>query len=53
MVSKMPTTPIDEFIPREIDNPDISRILVHVSSLIEEVVNYGSHVFRWGIDSIK
>lgn len=49
----MPTTPIEEFIPRQIDNPDIEGILVHCSSLIEEVVNYGSHVFRWSIESIK
>lgn len=49
----MPTTPINEFIPREIDNPDIKRILKHISALIKEVVNYGSHVFRWGIDIIK
>lgn len=49
----MPTLPIEEFIPRQIDNPEIKRILDHCSSLIEEVVNYGSHVFRWGIDSIK
>jgi hypothetical protein len=49
----MPTKPINEFIPREIDNPDLKRILEHLSSLIEEVVNRSSHIFRWGIDSIK
>ncbi len=49
----MPTKPIDEFIPREIENQEISDILIHLSSLIEEVVNYGSHVFKWGIESIK
>ncbi|MGA2587182.1 MAG: DUF5677 domain-containing protein [Candidatus Aminicenantales bacterium] len=49
----MPTKPINEFIPREIDNPEVRSILVHISSLIEEVINYGSHVFRWGMDSIK
>ena len=49
----MPTTSINKFVSREIDNPEIKSILDHISSLIEEVVNYGSHVFRWGIDSIK
>ena len=45
----MPTLPISEFISRQIDEPKISQILEHMSSLIEEVVNYGSHVFRWAI----
>jgi len=49
----MPTNPMNEFIPREIDSPEIKSVLDHISSLIEEVVNYGSHVFKWGIDSIK
>lgn len=49
----MPTEPMIEFIPREIDSPDIKAVLEHISLLIEEVVNYGSHVFKWGIDSIK
>ena len=49
----MPTKPIDEFIPREIDNPEVKNVLNHLSSLIEEVVNYGSHVSKWGIESIK
>lgn len=49
----MPTKQIEEFIPREIDNQEISDILNHLSSLVEEVVNYGSHVFKWGIESIK
>jgi hypothetical protein len=49
----MPTEPLIGFIPREIDSPDIKAVLEHISSLINEVVNYGSHVFKWGIDSIK
>lgn len=47
------TIPINEFIPREIDNPEIKLLLNDFASLIDEVVNYGSHVFRWGLDSIK
>lgn len=49
----MPTEPLGEFIPREIDNPDIKRILDHISSLIEEIVNRASHVFRWGLDIVS
>ena len=49
----MPTEPLIEFIPRDLENPDIKAILERVSSLIDEVVNYGSHIFRWGIDSLK
>lgn len=49
----MPTTPINEFIPREIESPDIKRILDNITALIDEVVKYGSQVFRWGIDSIQ
>ena len=49
----MPTKPIEDFIPREIDNQEIRDLLNHLSSLVEEVVNYGSHVFKWGIESIK
>lgn len=49
----MSTKPIEEFVPRQIENLKIEVILTHCSSLIEEVVNYGSHVFRWSIDNIK
>jgi len=49
----MPTEPLLEFIPRGIENSDIKAVLEPLSSLIDEVVNYGSHVFRWGADSIK
>jgi hypothetical protein len=49
----MPTKPLIEFIPRGIENSDIKPVLEHLTSLIDEIVNYGSHVFRWGIDSIR
>ena len=49
----MPTEPLKGFIPREIDNPDIKRILDHTSSLAEQIVNRASHVFRWGLDIIS
>jgi len=42
----MPTAPLEEFIPRTI-HPEAKKLLDHFSSLIEEVVNYSSHVSRW------
>lgn len=45
----MPTAPLEEFIPRSI-RPNVKKLLDHCSDLIEEVVNYGSHVARWCID---
>lgn len=49
----MPTEPIEEYIPREIDNPDLKRVLDQLSSLIDEVVNRSSHLFKWSIESIR
>ena len=43
----MPTKPIQDFIPREIENIKLSRILNEFSEAIEETVNFGSHVFKW------
>ncbi len=49
----MPTKPIDEFIPRKTDNQEISEKLNNLSLLVDEVVNYGFHVLKWSIESIK
>ena len=43
----MPTEPILEIIPRTIEEPKLSKTLTQFSSLIEETVNFGSHVFNW------
>jgi hypothetical protein len=51
--NRMPTEPIREFIPRTIDSPEIAGILNHLASLIEEVVNYSSHVSNWCVGKIK
>lgn len=49
----MPTMPIYGFISREIEDPQIKLLLDNISALIEEVVNYGSHVFMWSLDKTK
>jgi len=49
----MPTEPLIEFIPRGIEDSELKTVLEPLSSLINEVVNYGSHVFRWGADTIR
>lgn len=43
----MPTKHIQDFIPREIENKKLSKILNQFSEVIEETVNFGSHVFKW------
>jgi len=42
----MPTKPIQDFIPREIENTELLNILNKFSGIIEEVVNFGSRVFK-------
>jgi len=43
----MVTEPIEEFIPRQIEDPKLSEVLNKFSALIDETVNFGSHVFNW------
>ncbi|MDD8019903.1 MAG: DUF5677 domain-containing protein [Acidobacteriota bacterium] len=49
----MPTNPIKEFIPREIESPQLKAVLSQFSAFIDETINFGSHVFKWGIENIK
>lgn len=46
------TDPIDEILPRKID-PEIAQLLLNFSDLIDEVVNYGTHILKWLIDESK
>jgi hypothetical protein len=48
----MPTEPNQNFIPRDIDNVEVKKVLELFSSNIEETVNFGSHVFNWTFSSI-
>lgn len=49
----MPTEPNQDFIPRKIEEPKLSKTLNQFSSLIEETVNYGSNVFNWCFSSLN
>lgn len=46
------TKPIDEILPRKI-NPEIAQILSNFSDLIDEVVNYGTHILKWLVEESK
>lgn len=43
----MPTEPYDNILPRNIENLELTRTLSSFSDLIEETVNYSTHVFMW------
>lgn len=42
----MKTTPVNNFIPRELD-PKIESLLSQYSEFLVEIVNYGSHIMTW------
>ena len=48
----MSTKPNEDFIPRNIENPEIQEILNQYSSALEEVVNFASHVANWCSEKI-
>jgi len=48
----MPTEPIQDFIPRRIEDKSLLKLLNDFSELIKETVNFGSHVFKWMLDSV-
>jgi len=48
----MPTKPDEDFIPRNIENPEIQEILNQYSSALEEVVNFASNVAKWCSEKI-
>ncbi len=48
----MPTKPDKDFIPRNIENPEIQEILNQYSLALEEVVNFASNVAKWCSEKI-
>ena len=48
----MPTKPNEDFIPRNIENSGIQKMLDAYSSVLEEVVNFASHVAKWCAEKI-
>lgn len=43
----MPTEPIRELLPREIESHGVLEVLRKFSEAIDETVNFGTHVFKW------
>ncbi|MBE3139586.1 MAG: hypothetical protein IMZ53_03280 [Thermoplasmata archaeon] len=48
----MPTKPNEEFVVRMIDNPQVDAELKNYSSIIDEIINYGSLVFGWAFANV-
>jgi len=42
--------PIDDFIPREIENKELEKLLTEFSEGLERVVDFGSNVFKYDLD---
>jgi hypothetical protein len=45
--------PIEDILPREMENKDIESLLAQFSNGIEEVVNFGTHVIQWELNEAK
>lgn len=45
--------PIEDFIPREIENKDLKKLLCDFSEGLDSVVDFGSNVFKWDLDKNK
>jgi hypothetical protein len=44
------TEPIFELLTRSEEQPDIEKLLIDFSSLIEESVNFGTHILKWELN---
>jgi hypothetical protein len=49
----MPTQPVQEVIPRNPSSPEVSKVLGKFADLIDETVNFGSHVLKWHLESAR
>jgi len=47
----MPTNPILDIIPRNIENEEVTTALRQFSSTVDEIVNFGSHILKWCLDA--
>ncbi|OFX34147.1 MAG: hypothetical protein A2X08_03610 [Bacteroidetes bacterium GWA2_32_17] len=43
------TVPVEDIIPRNLE-PDLEKLLIQLSSGIEELVNFGSNLIKWDIE---
>lgn len=48
----MPTEPIDIYLSRNIESEKLEKVLNHLSDLIEETVNFSTHVFDWCSENV-
>jgi hypothetical protein len=49
----MSTQPVEEIIPRNPSNPELSKVLGRFADLIDETINFGSHVLKWHLESAR
>jgi len=49
----MSTQPVLQIIPRTPANPNVSKVLGRFADLIDETVNFGSHVLKWHLESAQ
>lgn len=49
----MSTQPIEEVIPRTPSSAEVSKVLGRFADLIEETVNFGSHVLKWHLEAAR
>ncbi|MDQ2720623.1 MAG: DUF5677 domain-containing protein [Bacteroidota bacterium] len=43
------TEPIKDILPRGEEQPDVQNLLIKLSSGIEELVNFGTHILNWDV----
>ena len=48
----MPTKPNEDFIPRDVYDPEFQEILNQYSFVLDEVVNFASHAAKWCAEKI-
>jgi hypothetical protein len=49
----MPTQPVQEVISRNPSSHEVSKVLGRFADLIDETVNFGSHVLKWHLESAR
>ncbi len=42
--------PVEDFIPREIENRELEKLLAEFSDGLDSVVDFGSNIFKWDLD---
>lgn len=45
--------PVQEIVPRELNNDRVRELLEYLSKGIDETVNFGSHILKWDMDTAR